>query len=75
MRDYAGLCDTKEFVDLQIGVQIQWLDENDMYRDAAVHPPVVYDYVPRGLFAVLLHLGYKGAYRHGWRRSFGARDL
>ena len=60
MREYIGIADTKEFVDIQIPTQLQWLDENGMYRDP--NNPMVYDLVPRGLFSVLLNFGYKGKY-------------
>ena len=63
MRTYIGLCDSSEFVDVQIPTQLQWLDCNGMYRDDEKNPPMVYDLVPRGLFAVLLHFGYNGRYR------------
>lgn len=62
MRTYIGLCDSSEFVDIQIPTQLHWLDENGMYRDDEENPPMVYDLVARGLFAVLLHFGYKGKY-------------
>ncbi len=61
MRQYIGLADTLEFVDIQIPTQLQWLDENGMYRDP--NEPMVYDLVPRGLFALLMHFGYSGKYR------------
>ena len=61
MRQYIGLANTEEFVDIQIPTQLQWLDENGMYRDP--NDPMVYDLVPRGLFAVLMHFGYSGKYR------------
>ncbi|MBE6609011.1 MAG: hypothetical protein E7633_10730 [Ruminococcaceae bacterium] len=60
MREYIGIADTKEFVDIQIPTQLQWLDENGMYRDP--NNPMVYDLVPRGLLSVLLNFGYKGRY-------------
>ncbi len=63
MRTYIGLCDSSEFVDIQIPTQLHWLDCNGMYRDDEENPPMVYDLVPRGLFAVLLHFGYNGMYR------------
>ncbi len=62
MRTYIGLCDSSEFVDIQIPTQLHWLDENGMYQDDENYPPMVYDLVPRGLFAVLLHFGYSGKY-------------
>ncbi len=63
MRTYIGLCDSSEFIDIQIPTQLHWLDENGMYRDDEENPPMLYDLVPRGLFAVLLHFGYNGKYR------------
>ncbi len=61
-RQSMGLCDSSEFIDTQLASQLYWLDENKMYRDAHVHPPMVYDLVARLLFSVLLHLGYRGKY-------------
>lgn len=49
-----------DFIDTQIASQLQWLDENGMYQDP--NNPMVYDLVPRGLFALLLHFGYRGKY-------------
>lgn len=54
--------DTAEFVDIQMPPQLVHLDENGMYRDADTNPPMVYDLVPRMLFSLLLHLGYRGRY-------------
>ena len=62
MRQYISLCNTEDFVDIQVASQLKWLDENGMYQDAPINPPMIYDLVPRGLFAVLLHFGYKGRY-------------
>jgi len=61
MRNYTGLCDTSDFVDLQLENQLRYMDENGMYRDP--HEPMVYDLCPRLLFSILLHFGYKGKYR------------
>ena len=61
MRQYIGLANTEEFVDIQIPTQLQWMDENGMYRDP--NDPMVYDLVPRGLLALILHFGYNGRYR------------
>lgn len=61
----AGIGGSMEFIELQLGQQLQWMDENGMYRDNGkedVHNPFVYDLVPRGLFAVLLNRGYRGKY-------------
>ena len=60
MRKYIGLAETEDFVDVQVASQLQWLDDNGMYRDP--NEPMVYDSVTRGLFAVLLHFGYRGKY-------------
>ena len=64
-RQRAGLCDTTDFIETQIGSQLKWLDENGMYMDSAIskiHQPIVYDLVPRGLFMLLIHGGYRGKY-------------
>lgn len=63
MRGLICNVDTLSFVDVQIPTQLQWLDENGMYRDDRNHAPMVYDIVPRVLFTMLLHYGYKGKYR------------
>ena len=60
-----GLGGSEEFIDTQIASQLQWLDENGMYKDNSDgedHQPMVYDLVPRGLFMLLLHNGYRGKY-------------
>ncbi|MBQ7335963.1 MAG: hypothetical protein IJW92_05785 [Clostridia bacterium] len=62
MRQYLGLCNSSEFIDIQISTQLRHLDENGMYMDADIHPPMVYDLVSRGLFCLLLHFGYHGTY-------------
>lgn len=58
--------DTSEFVDGQIPSQLANLDCNDMYKDAVpwhiTANPIVYDMVPRILFAFLLMAGYSGKY-------------
>ena len=62
-RQQAGLCDSAEFVELQLCQQLQWLDENGMYMDNTKHTqrqPIMYDLVPRGLFSLLLDRGYRG---------------
>lgn len=63
-RQKLGLCDSTQFIDVQIESQLRWIDENGMYMDAEgdVHHPMVYDLVARGLFALLLHAGYRGKY-------------
>lgn len=63
-RNVAGLGETAEIIDIQLATQLKHLDENGMYRDGIHHAPVVYDLVARGLFAILLHLGYRGKYRN-----------
>lgn len=62
-RNVAGLGNTAEIIDIQLATQLNNLDENGMYRDAVDQAPVVYDHVPRGLFSILLRLGYQGKYR------------
>lgn len=64
-RQMIGLCDSAEFIDLQLASQLQFLDENGMYMDhkgTEVHQPIMYDIVPRGLFSLLLHFGYRGVH-------------
>ena len=60
--------DTSEFVDWQLPSQIRNLDSLDMYQDGDMYGdpkrnPIVYDLVPRLLFAFLLRFGYEGKYR------------
>ncbi len=61
----AGIGGSMDFIEMQIAIQLPWLDENGMYMDSKgtdVHQPIVYDIVSRGLFALLLHAGYRGRY-------------
>lgn len=61
----AGIGGNMDFIELQLGQQLQWLDENGMYRDnshSEAHQPIMYDLVPRGLFSLLLSRGYRGKY-------------
>jgi len=61
----AGIGGDMDFIELQLGQQLQWLDENGMYRDngkSEYHQPIQYDIVPRGLFSLLLARGYRGRY-------------
>ena len=65
MRYHAGIApEDLRFIDIQAASQWQWVDENGMYRDP--HEPMVYDMVTRGLFALLLHYGYRGEYFERW---------
>jgi len=60
-----GLGENLDFIDRQLSCQFQWLDENGMYCDnlkSDTHQPFVYDYVSRGLFAMILNFGYRGKY-------------
>ena len=41
------------FIDKQAASQWQYVEENGMYRDP--HEPMLYDFVTRGLFAMLFH--------------------
>ena len=64
-RQTAGLCDSSEFIDLQLSTQMPRLDDNGMYLDnvhAYNHQPFVYDLVSRGLLMLLLERGYRGKY-------------
>ena len=60
MRISSGIGGSEDFLETQLATQLRQLDENGMYRDALCHPPVMYDLGPRGLFSLLLHLGYRG---------------
>ena len=66
---FVKLEDVEEYMELQIATQIIRFDECGMYMDAAVHPyseyvyPILYDYVPRLLFAFLINFGYEGKHR------------
>ena len=64
-RQEMGLCSSQEFIELQFGQQLQWFDENGMYCDnphSPSHQPIMYDLAPRFLYALALHLGYRGRY-------------
>ena len=64
-RQEMGLCDSADFIDLQLASQLQFMDENSMYMDhkgTEIHQPIMYDIVPRGLFSLLLHFGYRGVH-------------
>ena len=63
LRQYIGLNETEDFVDLQVETQLAHLDENMMYKDAPTNPPMVYDMVSRALFSMLMHFGYNGRHR------------
>ena len=61
----AGIGGSMDFIELQIGQQLQWIDENGMYKDNPKNEdrqPIMYDIVPRELFALLLDRGYRGKY-------------
>ena len=61
----AGIGGSMDFIELQLGQQLQWFDENGMYRDNSKHEiyqPMMYDIVPRALFSLILSLGYRGKY-------------
>ena len=62
-RSTAGLGDTQDLIETQIATQLQHLDDFGMYRDNLNYAPMVYDLAPRGLFAILLRLGYQGKFR------------
>lgn len=65
MRYHIGIAPADmRFIDIQAASQWQWVDGNGMYRDP--HNPMVYDLVPRGLFTLLIHFGYRGKYYERW---------
>lgn len=57
-----------DFIDTHMAHQLKWFDENGMYEDnkhaTGCYQPIMYDYVTRGLFAMLLHFGYRGKHYH-----------
>lgn len=64
-RQKAGLCQSDEFIDIQIATQLHYFDEMGMYKDnpnSPYHQPMVYDLVTRGLLILLLFSGYKGKF-------------
>lgn len=63
-RQKEGLCSSDEFIEMQIGSQLKWIEDNGMYMDneGDVHHPMTYDLVARGLFMLLLNEGYRGRY-------------
>ncbi len=68
MRYRIGLVSEKalnDFLDNQMPSQLAAVNARGLYRDP--NNPFVYDIVPRGLFAVMLFLGYNGKYAHEMR--------
>ncbi len=64
-RTKAGLCDTSDFIDLELSSQFKRFEEENMYMDKGdsdIHQPFVYDLVSRGLLTLLLFEGYRGKY-------------
>ena len=61
--------ENEDYMNLQIATQIIRFDECGMYMDAAHQPykeyvyPILYDYVPRVLFAFLIRFGYEGEHK------------
>lgn len=63
---FCGI-DTSEFVEWQLPCQLANFDEFGMYKDhdpGGAWNPVMYDLVPRYLFAFLISVGYNGKYAH-----------
>lgn len=61
-RQKADLCDSADFVELQLIQQIRWLDENGMYQDnssSTTKQPIMYDLVSRCLFCLIFDMGYR----------------
>lgn len=67
MRKKAGATaeSNDKIIELQAFSQIRHLDKNGMYSEPG--SPFVYDFVTRGLFALLLHEGYQGKYKAVWQ--------
>ena len=63
----------RTFIDNQAASQLQWVEENGMYRDP--DEPMVYDLVTRGLFSVLFHFGYRGKYFESWDNALKRAGL
>ena len=61
MRQYIGLCDSAEFIDIQIPTQLVNFEENGMYRDP--DEPMVYDTVTRVQLCNVLYFGYNGIHK------------
>ena len=62
-RQKAGLCDTRDFIEMQVVQQSRFFDENGMYRDDGLIKhcqPIVYDLVPRVLYSLMFDQGYRG---------------
>lgn len=51
---------TAAYIDKQLDAQINWFDENGMYRDP--HEPLIYDLVSRVQLMVAKKFGYHGKY-------------
>ena len=73
-RIYGGLAsesDAEEYMSIQLATQLRLVDECGMYMDPHnTQPaykgytyPMLYDYVPRVLFAFMVHFGYSGRFR------------
>lgn len=62
-RKYMGFASEDGFIEMQLATQLLHIDKNGMYKDADNHPPMLYDLVARGLFALLLTLGYEGKHK------------
>lgn len=73
-RIYGGLAaesDVEEYMSIQLATQLRLVDERGMYMDPHnTQPaykgytyPILYDYVPRVLFAFIVHFGYDGKFR------------
>ena len=65
-RQKAGLCDSGEFIDMQLASQFKRIDGDGLYMDGKedVHHPMLYEVAARGLFALLLSGGYRGKHYH-----------
>ena len=60
-RENAGLTSAQDYIDEHLALHLEFLDENGMYCDPG--HPILYDFASRAHLALLLKLGYKGAFR------------
>lgn len=79
-RQKAILCDSSEFIDMQLASQCKRIDKDGLYMDGKekIHHPMLYEVAARGLFALLLSEGYRGKYYEkidGFLRTAGLITL
>lgn len=60
LRKFAGIGNEQRFIDLQVESQINWFDENGMYREPGDH--ILYDVVTRLQLTAVMYFGYNGGF-------------